>query len=256
MLPYIGITDFMNVRQVRYMQRVFQARKSIHSNRLLHVGVMMSYKTLHGIPTKWQKAFPTNDQIAEILSVPDTYNCLHYADYEKDPDLWKSLVQAISYGGAGMNAIQLDMIWPDPIAVAYAASTSKKEIEVILQIGKNALELEGNDPQCVVKRLARYAGAVNRVLLDKSMGQGAHMNAYELIPFARAIRDQLPELGITVAGGLGPETMHLVEPLVNEFSDLSIDAQGRLRPSGNALDPIDWSLAEQYLTNALSLFVS
>jgi hypothetical protein len=85
------------------------------------------------------------------------------------------------------------------------------------------------------------------------MGKGKGMDAEWLLPFAHAIKKRFPEMGIGAAGGLGPETMHLVEPLVEDFPDLSIDAQGRLRPSGSALDPIDWNIAEQYLIKAIKL---
>lgn len=60
-------------------------------------------------------------------------------------------------------------------------------------------------------------------------------------------------LGIVATGGLGPEGIGLVEPLVEEFPDISINAQGRLRPSGSALDPIDWDVAKTYLVRALEL---
>ena len=58
---------------------------------------------------------------------------------------------------------------------------------------------------------------------------------------------------IVAAGGLGPETMHLVDPIVKEFPDVSIDAQGRLRPSESALDPVDWNTAGAYIIKALEL---
>ena len=250
MNPYMGITDFTNFEQVQEMSTVFSAHRPQESNRVLHVGVMMSHKTLHGIPSKWQNAFPPKEKIASIFSSDEVYNCLHYADYDNNPDLWKSLATAISYGGIGIHALQLDMIWPNPSEVANGVHTSRKQIEVILQIGKNALEEVGNDPQRVVERLGDYEGVIHRVLLDKSMGKGLGMDADGLIPFARAIRESFPTLGIGAAGGLGPETIQLVEPLVAVFPDLSIDAQGRLRPSGNALDPIDWSMARDYLAKA------
>jgi len=254
MNPYIGITDFTDFGQVQEMLRVFAAHRPQGSSRVLHVGVMMSYKTLHGIPSKWQNAFPSKERIAGIFSSDETYNCLHYADYDNNPDLWKSLATAISCGGIGIHAIQLDMVWPDPGEVANGVHASRKQIEVILQIGKNALEEIGNDPQRVVDRLGDYEGVIHRVQLDKSMGKGLGMDADGLIPFARAIRENFPALGIGAAGGLGPETIQLVEPLVAVLSDLSIDAQGRLRPSGNALDPIDWSMAGNYLVKAHQLF--
>lgn len=254
MNPYIGITDFTDFGQVKEMSKVFAAHRPLGSRRILHVGVMMSYKTLHGVPSRWQNVFPPKERIASIFSSDEVFNCLHYADYDNYPDLRKSLETAISFGGAGIHALQLDMIWPDPYEIISGVRASGRRIEVILQIGKDALKQVGNDPSKVVEQLGGYEDAIHRVLLDKSMGKGLGMDAEGLIPFARAIRKSFPTLGIGAAGGLGPETMHLVKPFVTEFPDLSIDAQGRLRPSGNALDPIDWHLAGNYLLQAHRLF--
>jgi hypothetical protein len=253
MRPYIGITDFTCFEQVKEMLKVFSANKPQNLDCQLHVGVMMSYKTLNGIPSKWQKAFPQKEKIADIFASQETYNCLHFADYDNYPDLDKTLARALSYGGNNLNALQLDMVWPDPGQIARGVGASKKDIEVILQIGKLALEQCGNDPSSVVKKLGDYQGIIHRVLLDKSMGKGLGMDAAGLIPFARAIKNDFLDLGLGAAGGLGPETVLLVEPLIAEFFDLSFDAQGKLRPSGNALDPIDWNMAAAYLVKALQL---
>ncbi len=254
MEPYIGITDFMSFEQVQKMLTVFAKHLPADSNQKLHVGVMMSYKTLHNIPTKWQTAFPDKKTIASIFSSDQVYNCLHYVDYDDESDLWKSLDLAISYyGGIWIHSLQLDMIWPDPGQIANGLHTSRKQVEVILQIGKNALAESNDDPQEVVRRIGDYEGVIQRVLLDKSMGRGIGLDAQELLPFIRLIRKIFPDLGISVAGGLGPKSIHLLEPLLKEFPDLSFDAQGQLRPSGNALDPIDWDLAGEYLVKALQL---
>ncbi len=253
--PYIGITDFMNYEQVMDMLKVFRKAQSLGSKRRLHVGVMMSYKTLHGIPSKWQDAFPSKEKIASIFFSNETYNCLHYADYTlEDISVSKSLTEAIFCCGVSIHALQLDMIWPEPSDIFNGVHNSRKQIEVILQVGKKAFEEIGDDPNNLVARLADYQGVIQRVLLDKSMGQGLGMDAVGLIPFVEAIKTHYPKLGIVVAGGLGPETMNLVEPLVKEFPDISIDAQGRLRPSGSALDPVDWRMAGWYLIEALQLF--
>lgn len=61
-------------------------------------------------------------------------------------------------------------------------------------------------------------------------------------------------MALAVAGGLGPDTMELINPIAESFPDISIDAQGKLRPSGNALDPIDWNLAEKYLSRSVAMF--
>jgi hypothetical protein len=251
--PYIGITDFMNFQQVQQMLAVFKTHVPAGSKRKLHVGVMMSYKTLHGLPTKWEKAFPDKDEIAKIFWSDKTYNCLHYADYDWRPNLWDSITKALFYGGCGIHALQLDVIWPEPVQIANGVHASRKNVEVILQVGANALDAVGNDPEQLIKKLSEYDGIIHRILLDKSMGKGVGMDAKVLLPFARAVREAFPKLGIGVAGGLGPETMSLIEPMIQEFPDLSIDAQGRLRPSCNALDPIDWTMASKYLVESLKL---
>ncbi len=253
MRPYIGITDFENFEQVQGMLRVFKVHLRAGSNRQLHIGVMMSHKTLHGLPTKWLSVFAPKETIAKIFASPETYNCLHYADYDANAGFSDDLSRAISFGGENIRAVQLDMIWPNSNQIAQAVLASGLRIEVILQINKNALDQVQNDPEALVRKLKTYDGAIQRVLLDKSMGRGLGMDAAGLLPFARAIRKSLPLLGIVAAGGLGPETMHLVEPLAAEFDDLSIDAQGRLRSSGSALDPIDWKIAETYIVKALQL---
>jgi len=251
--PYIGIVDFSDFEQVQNMLKVFNSHLPQGSNRKLHVGLMMSYKTLNGLPTKWLNIFPPKEEIAGIFTSDETYNCLHYADYDNDPELWKSLARAISYGGAGIHALQLDMIWPDPAQVANGVHTSRKQIEVILQIGKNALAEVNDNPQAVVERLKEYGGIIHRVLLDKSMGRGIGMDAQALLPFARAIKELLPSIGLGAAGGLGPKTVSKILPLIEEMPNISFDAQGQLRPSGSALDPIDWSYAEEYLIQALKI---
>lgn len=251
--PYIGITDFTNYKQVLAMSSIFGTHRSPGSSRVLHVGVLMSYKTLRGITSEWQHVFPPKERIASIFSSERVYNCIHFVDYENGPDLWKNMAAAYSYGGAGIHALQLDMVWPSPAEIAHGIRAIGDDIEIILQIGQDALDGERNDPARVVARLAHYEGVIQRVLLDRSMGRGHCMEAKRLLPFVRAIRSNFPTLGIGVAGGLGPDTIHLVKPLVDEFPDLSIDAQGRLRPSGDALDPIDWTMAGNYLIQALNV---
>ncbi|KKS13620.1 MAG: hypothetical protein UU70_C0012G0005 [Candidatus Yanofskybacteria bacterium GW2011_GWA1_41_6] len=251
-LPYVGITDFTHPEQVEQMLAIF--KKSLAKHQLM-VGVMMSYKTLHGLPTKWTKAFPPKESIADIFYSDDTYNCLHYADY-KDYSirLWENLSHVISYGGIGIHALQLDMIWPNPNAIWHSVHSSRKQLEVILQLNTNALAEVGDNPEALVNRLAEYEGIVHRVLLDKSMGRGLGMDVNFLRPFLYALSTKTPWLSLGVAGGLGPKTMHLLGTLPKDFPNLSIDAQGQLRPSGSALDPIDWDMARDYVVQALTIF--
>lgn len=252
--PYIGITDFMTYDQVLRMHRVYLEYRKAGSERQLHVGVMMSCKTLRGLPSRFTKAFPLKGEIKSIFGRPleGAYHCLHYADYSDLTD-FNDVVLALQFAGPYASAIQFDMPWPNLGIVANPLAVHHYHIEVILQIGQMALSLEGFDPNKVVRRLAEYQGHIDRVLLDQSMGKGEPMKADVLLPYLRAIRKAYPHLGLVVAGGLGPNSLDLVRPILDEFPDVSIDAQGKLRPSTNSLDPIDWDMAGSYLAQGLKL---
>jgi len=255
MRPYIGITDFTTSEQVDLLMRYFEDYPN--TKRMLHVGVMTSYKQLHGLPSKWQNVFPKSSEIADIFQRDDVYNCLHYADYDGHPGLRQTLGKAIISGGPKLHSLQLDMIWPDPDAIRSAIEDTGNVTDVILQINKFAMGQCQEQPHLVARRLKSYQGIVTRVLLDKSMGRGAGLDARLLTTYARAIVETIPEIGLGVAGGLGPSTLYLLDPLIKAFPNISIDAQSRLRPSGSALaEPIDWDMAGLYLKRSIEYFAA
>lgn len=69
--------------------------------------------------------------------------------------------------------------------------------------------------------------------------------------YLRALEDMDLDIGLGVAGGLSAETLHLVEPLIEEFPDLSIDAEGRLRDES---DKLDLTAAKRYAVKSLDMF--
>lgn len=253
-MHYIGICDFPSGGQTLDTARLFDdLRRSHQLNSKLMVGVMMSFKTLNGEPSKWSAAWPKNEEVADIfVDHPAVMNTLHFADYDGNTTLWH-LLQAAKFGGPRLHAIQLDMIWP-PDVIVKGLRRKFPDVQVVLQINTKALEAVDNDPDTLVEWLKKYGDLLDYVLLDKSHGRGVGMDAQGLLPFVRAISDRLPKLEVGVAGGLGPSTMDLLLPVVHEFPNVNIDAQGKLRSSGNALDPIDWEMAHEYLREAVTIF--
>jgi hypothetical protein len=252
--PYISITDFTDRTQTKRMYSKFI---DIRGEKILHklgIGVMMSRKTLLGEPTKWANAFPPKEKIASIfMPAPFAVNVLHYADYD-EMDFFNCLTAAIGWCGGNIEAVQLDMIWPDPTAIANAIHASRRNISVILQVGRRCITESADDPIKVVRRLEDYKGIIDGVLFDQSMGEGRLMDANRLLPYLTLAGGHFPFWNLVVAGGLGPDTISEVEPIVKELPHISIDAQGRLRPSHNALDPINWGMAAEYLIEAVDLF--
>jgi hypothetical protein len=254
--PYIGITDFETVEQVEQMLAVFEKAQQQFPDPILRkfmIGIMMSYKTQNDLPTKWSSVWISKEKISSLMiDHPLAYNCVHYADYTKETRA-ENLLRAAESGGSNMHALQLDMIWP---SVEMIAEFKKEypQTEVILQIGKPSFGQINDNPVQFVKKLEEYGNLLDFVLLDKSMGRGVGLNALELLPFIEAIVASQLDIGITVAGGLGPKTLHLLKPLAEYFPFLSIDAQGQLKPDANPEAFNDWSLASDYLTEAIRMF--
>jgi hypothetical protein len=249
--PYIGLTDFRTRNEVLGMIDRFVSLPHIYEYpHKLMVGVMMSYKTFHGLFSRWTDIFPKKEEIFDIfINEPLLFNMLHYADYT-NTDVADSLVQAIAYGGPHLEAIQLDMNWPSPREVSVALSESKRDISVILQVSGTALQEVGNCRVRLAKKLEVYTGVIDGIVLDKSMWHGRPMDADALLLYIDAITRQIPQFRIGVAGGLGPETMDLVAPILARYPKVSIDARSQLRPSHDPYDEVDWSLVDRYVSAA------
>lgn len=252
--PYIGITDFTDKSQVEAMLAVLRTANGNRLPRKLGVGVMMSRKTLNGLPSRFNDIFPAKEKIADIF-VDDqlAYNVLHYADYE-GIDVLENLTEAVKWGGPNLHAIQLDMIWPDCTSICKF-KWKHPQIDLILQINPSAMKQVNYETRCLADSLAVYHEELSAVLLDMSMGKGKPMSWLDLLPYLAYLNLRNPNLGLAVAGGLGPDSLYLVKPLVDCFvPKISIDAQGKLRPSGSYLEPIDWQMAEEYLVRAVEIF--
>lgn len=251
--PYIGICDFTAPEQA---ERLLSCLPPDFSHDLM-VGVMMSRKTLNDIPSKWTNVFPKKESIAGIF-VHDlrAVNTIHYADYDigdaRDRTLADTLARVQSYGGPYLDAIQLDMIWPDSVEVRRFRE--RFGIPIVLQVGSKAMQQCGDDPIRVCQRLALYDQSIDYVLFDKSGGEGKGMDAGLLGTYIEVLRSRLPGIMPAVGGGLGPFTMHLVKPLIALYPHISTDMQGQMRSSGNIMFPIEWDRAESAFKQEIALF--
>lgn len=251
MKSYIGVTGFVKSEEVTAVQ----AHLPIESVRPLAVGVLASWKSLRGRPIKpkWQKRIPDRSSIKPLFSDdPRLLNLIHYcADKREEDSLLEDLLRVGRLAGPNLHGIQLNIAWPALKALeTYRVAVSCRQL-IILQISQKAVELTGGKPQEVAARLTRYWPLVDGVLLDPSGGRGQRFNPTAAREFLSAIAEKNLGLGLGVAGGLGPETLNLVEPLLEEFPNLSINAEDRLRDANNDLDLAAVSI---YLTRALQFF--
>jgi hypothetical protein len=257
--PYIGVTGFMHRTEVNQALATLDNldREKKRGNRLLMVGVLASSKTLVGGTNKYPKRYPKVEEIASIFP-PDrrTLNLIHYATDDQET-LGDQLDRLAEIGGPYLDGYQLNMAWPDSYVLEHYIAEHRHQI--VLQLGKHALEMQGNDPDRVIEALGPYHSCIDHVLLDLSGGKGIPMDAdlaYRWVEKFHERFDSLASpnwtLGIGVAGGLMAGALDPIRKILDLGVELSIDAEGRLR---NEADDLQIGEVDAYIREAEELFL-
>jgi hypothetical protein len=130
-------------------------------------------------------------------------------------------------------AVQLDMFpWMDAEWDSHLRGMfEKSNYGLILQCHSDYMQ--EFHPYQVVRRLRALGnlGVTGTILFDSSHGRGIELDPEALRPFVGAVTDS--ELGnnftVGIAGGLsGDNVEEIVQPLLEEFGELSWDAEGSL----------------------------
>jgi len=277
MTQYIGITDLETEEQVRRCIGVMERHRTEKTaNMKLMVGVMMSYKTLMDQPSKWTDVWIKKEDMSNVfIDHPTVYNTLHYADYEHhnlssaSDDLIDCLEKALEYCGNNVHAIQLDMVWPCRKQIKvfrqlYRQRTGRK-IDIILQVGRKAFEYCEHDLKQLAKKIDDYCPHISHILFDMSGGEGVPLDVSFTLECLGYLNENCfgrtgifsssePQLQFSVAGGLCHETVDSIKPIVNQCSEVSIDAQGRIHKNCNNKSPLSITRAEKYIVSAMQVF--
>lgn len=254
--PYIGITGFMSRGEVEEVLKsaligVGNSADQNISNRLIMIGVLASLKTLKGIPNKWPNRYPKPNQLSEIfVNSSLALNLIHYST--KEPDwLLGQLLFLEGLAGPNLDGFQLNITWPSPLALYKYKSVSPNK-KIVLQIGATAFEKVNDSPAELARRVKEYEDLVDYLLLDPSGGLGKPFDTEKARAYLRALRESGTNIGLGFAGGLCADSIYLAEPLVSEFHDLSMDAEGKLR---NDNDNLNLYAVRKYIDRA-SLMLS
>lgn len=253
--PYIGITGFMRQEEVN---EILSCLPNDSTARKAMIGVLVSSKTLRGEKNKWPNRYPLIKEIEKIFTGHSSaFNVIHYHTKESGGMLLDQLERLVNLGGGNLDGIQLNIAWPDPKSLErfrILYSGMHKRIQLILQINSKAFEEISSPEEIAFKIRNEYLGFADHILLDLSGGYGKLLDPNALEPFVEKIQEEIPGLGIILAGGLSPETLYLIEPLIKKYPFLSTDAEGRLRSKPD--DNLDVEKTKEYLRKAFLMFVN
>lgn len=246
-VPYIGITGIVNRTQVVTIN-AGAINLMRGSGKQIMIGVLASSKTLAGQSNKYPYLYPPIKNLPEIFaSDPRFLNLIHYST--DNPLLLREeifkIIQLFKERKNGLNGFQLNIPWPS-ISHLEDIKNAFPKLKFVLQIGPEAFEKAGHSPKKVRDMASDYMPFVDYFLLDKSAGFNKPLDAEALRPYLRELSD-LFTIGLGIAGGLGPDTLYLAEPLIQEFPDLSIDAL----QTNNALNA---NHSVEYIRQALKMY--
>lgn len=246
---YIGVTGFMSRAEVNEALAMVPQR----STRRLMVGVLMNSKTLAGQQNKRSGRYPKKGVVADIfVNDPRTLNLIHYnTDYPET--LLTQLVKITKLASPHIDGFQLNMAWP-PISQLEDYWHAYPEKFLLLQVGDEAMT-QVESMERFTELIGAYLPMIDAILIDPSGGKGKPLDAVKGADYLRAVREYYPTLGIGIAGGLGPETLHLLNPLVKKFPELSIDAESLLR-TPKPEDALCLDAMQTYLNGAFRMLTN
>jgi hypothetical protein len=211
----------------------------------------MSSKTLTGQTNKWPGRYPKKEAIADIfVDDPRVLNLIHYNT--DNPNMLASEVrQIVELAGPHLDGFQFNVTWPDPSQIEQIREMFPDPY-LLLQIGGRAMEEVFDFGKYPMERFKAVVGwylpHIDAILIDSSGGKGELLSTAKGAEWLQAAKE-IGGIEIGIAGGLGPVTTHHVEPLVEKFPGLNIDAEGQLR-TPKPEDALDMRAVEKYIVLA------
>jgi hypothetical protein len=247
--PYIGISGIMDREEIIKIECQLPSER-----RPIAFGVLISAKTIRGIPNKYPNRYPRPDQLRLIFEPWNKLDMvvLHYSA-DNDVTLCEDIGLAIQAIGRAPDGIQINMGnkrdggSPNPNKVAAIASMYPR-MRIVLQVAPNQF----NSRATMWRHVREYAFSITDVLFDGSCGNGVDYFTKPLnVDATRAdlleLRSSFPHLGLGIAGGFSSYTLPAVAGLLQDIPDLSVDAEGKLRDEN---DHLDVKAAVEYATMA------
>lgn len=235
MKPYIGVSSLTHPSQIITALKVVPQ----NAKHKLMAGTSVSFKSLRRLPLspRWEKRMINPDLLNRMMLDDERLlNLVHYSADNGDA-LNKDLESIHRLAGPNLSGFQLNIVWPNieqltQYRIKYPSS------HIVLNLFPPTLKSVDYNAKKLDKRLAPYLDLVDAVLIDGSGGQGQSLDPKVTSEILERLSRHL-NLGLGIAGRLGPFSLDPLLQFSKYFPTLSIDAETEIRDSiTNEIDHI------------------
>jgi hypothetical protein len=256
--PYVGVSGVVSPEQQSELNEI--AMPLFDHGRRLALGVKAVRNTQwldreNKFGRLW---YPVGEEIAgtlkkdDHLRVAQVYLDQSQARFLGEKDYEKRFVdKLLNRTGDMLNGIQFDMLPWDSEGYKELfghIKAERPEMTILLQAHRGQMEKHG--PNELLRRLSWYHDQIDYVLFDASHGTGKTLDVDALVQFV-APAYRRTHFGIGVAGGLdGPTVETELPKLLEQFPDLSFDAEGKLHTDTLSTGALNMKVTKEYLEAA------
>ncbi len=256
--PFFGIAGLESSHQ---MEKIVEHALVNKINRRILTTAFMNSRSVRALKVNNEYVVHNPDALRNIFS------CIYRPTREGPLQVWydENLCRVVSFYSEGPAAADAELILadqkihnpsgreadiPDKFVQAFYINGILPEadklkwfqennmwdrFEIILGIGERALRDAKHNADNLAVMIASYGESIDYVILEEAEDRNQLFDASAALPYLQAIRRHCPKLGLAVAGKLGPDTMYRIDPLIDEFPDLSVMAYKELRDENDHL---------------------
>jgi hypothetical protein len=243
--PYVGITGFKTVEEVRELTRSFLDLEQRYCTRYtMMVGLLSSAKKLAN-PSVGGTETPAVNDLAELARVCPRmlFPVVHYftENREKLADEATRVFET-NHLYDFCQGLQVNMSWPN-VQQLQRLESRFRDLKIILQLPPAATS--GLSAAEIASMCGDYSGLVSYVLIDPSRGHGLEFELDSSCEVMSAVSRKVARVGI--CGGLGPDNVRQrFLDVASTFGEgFCVDAQGKLRSADKTC--LNLAAAKEYL---------
>ena len=252
--PYIGVTGFKTVDEIKQVADIFEKKGFPNENYTAMFGFLSSREKMDDVTAVGRKTPSMQSLRGLIEAVPSwALSMIHYYTPNREK-VGSEMRFFLSYERLDevCKAVQLNVDWPE-ISQAELLKSTYPKLELALQLPKRATQ--GITMRGIAAKASAYDKFVSYALIDPSGGKGEEFDTLYVSQLIRALDKTMLTTRLGVAGGFCSQTVKKNIPLIKSAyqEKIFIDAQGRLRTEDQT--SLDMDEVDSYVTSGIEMLI-